>query len=152
MPRCWAGCRGRDRRGAARRGICCPGEPGGHRGAPPLPLCSLWGGWAGGGGGRKLFLGNAHPGERGAGGCGKRCEAGVYWCARSPVFHAPSRGCGRSRKSRTEADPRDPVNVAANRPMVAWGGLLAGISARRGQAKQRPGGSLLGAIAEIEQV
>lgn len=68
-----------------------------------------------------------------------------------PFSIAPSRGCGRSRKSLSEAGPRAPINLAANRPMVAWGVSLAGILARRGRQCAGWGGSLLRAIADREQ-
>lgn len=90
---------------------------GGHRlrrwrGPPTSPLFSFfWGGWAGEDGGL-IGQGCQIPGRGERGGVGNAAKQEVYWCSRSPVFHAPSRGCGHSRKSLSEADPRDPVNVA----------------------------------------
>ena len=70
--------------------------------------------------GEGCFLGNAHPGERGAGGCGKRWDAGVY-CVAIARFPSPPRGVLAVATHYQRVGPRAPVNVAmTDRGGMGW--------------------------------
>jgi hypothetical protein len=70
--------------------------------------------------GEGCFLGNAHPGERGAGGCGKRWNAGVY-CVAIARFPSPPRGVLAVATHHQRVGPRAPVNVAmTDRGCMGW--------------------------------